>query len=84
MQKALNANVNIGEGINLNALTNATANAVATNGGGESTSQTSCKSCKNLSREFIKFYAREYFSACDYCHNLSEGHKYIDAGIQAK
>lgn len=71
IEKALNPNINLNDGINLNIT------ATQMGGGGN-------QPHKNLSREFIKFYTKESFGVCDYCHNFSEGYKQIEAGIQVK
>lgn len=33
-------------------------------------------------RKFWKFYAQDFFKACDYCHDMSKGRKYIPMAIQ--
>ena len=70
IEKALNPNINLNDGINLNIAT--------TNGGGGNQPR------KNLSREFIKFYTKDFFAVCDYCHCHDSHIQHIDAGIQLK
>lgn len=33
-------------------------------------------------QKFWKFYAQDFFKACDYCHDMSKGRTYIPMAIQ--
>lgn len=41
-------------------------------------------SSNNIKKDVLKFYAKKFFYACDYCHDMSKNKQYIEAGIQLK